>query len=204
MSRRSIFLSTARPTSLEPGVYFGSIPAMARGTRVEYYIQATAGGILDVRVPGESNTKGFAFYYKGTPNRGVLIAHVALMVLALFIFIMCGYLAVKAIRDRKTRLQIPRLAFLGGVVFFISSIPLGMIVEYQTYGRPWAGFPLGGYFTDNKALAVLLYFAAATFLYRGSVFRRDPSRDLIKQASTLPYVYLIGTVMTVGLYLIPH
>ena len=190
-------------TPLENGVYFGSIPAMPRGTHMKYYIQATAGGTLDVRVPGE-DTRTFAFYFKGTPNRGVLIAQVALMMLALFIFIMCGYLALKAIRDRKTRLQIPRLAFLGGVVFFISSIPLRMIVQYQTYGRPWSGFPVGGDFTDNKSLAILLYFASATFLYRGSVFKRDPSRDLIKQASTLPYVYLLGTVMAVVLCVIPY
>jgi hypothetical protein len=189
---------------LEPGTYFGSIPAMKRGTLVEYHIQARAGDILKVRVPGEDGDEAFGFYFKGRASRPVLIAHVALMVLALFLFIICGYLAVRAIRDRKTRLQIPRLGFLGGVVFFISSIPLGMIVGYQTYGRPWTGFPVGEDMTDNKSLAILLYFAAATFLYRGSVFRRDPSRDLIRQASTLPYVYLVGAVLAVGLYLIPH
>jgi hypothetical protein len=190
-------------TPLEHGIYFGSIPAMPRGTRVTYYIQATAGGTLDVRVPGDDK-RTFAFYFKGTPTPAVLIAHVALMVLALFIFVICGYLSFKAIRDRKTRLQIPRLAFLGSVVFFISSVPLRMIVEYQTYGRLWSGFPVGGGFTDNKSLAILLYFAAATFLYRGSVFKRDPSRDLIKQASTLPYVYLLGAALAIVLYAIPQ
>jgi hypothetical protein len=188
---------------LEPGVYFASIPPMDRGTLVEYYIQASAGDVLQVKVPG-GGAETFKFYCKGVPNRAVLIVHVALMVVALFIFIMCGYLALKAIRDRKIRLQIPRLGFLGGVAFFISTIPLGMIVEYQTYGRPWSGFPIGDSFTDNRSLAILLYFAAATFLYRGSVFRRDPSRDLIKQVSTSPYVYFIGAAMTVVLYLIPH
>ena len=48
----------------------------------------------------------------------------------------------------------------------------------------------------------MLYFTAATLLYRGSVFRRDPSRDLLKQVSTLPYVYLVGVIMTVVLFLI--
>ncbi len=190
-------------TMLEPGVYFGAIPSMDRGTRVEYYIQARAGDILKVRVPGEDKAKGFTFYYKGTPNRPLLIAYIVLMFAALFIFIICGYLAVRAIRDRRIRLQIPRLGFLGAVVFFISSFPLGMIVAYQTYGTPWTGFPVGNDMTDNRSLAIVLYFAAATVFYRGSVFRRDPSRDLLKQVSTLPYVYLVGVILTVVLFLIP-
>jgi hypothetical protein len=191
-------------TMLEPGTYFGSIPSMARGTLVEYYIQARAGDALEVRVPGEDEAGGFTFYYKGAPNRTILVAHVVLMFVALFIFLICGYLALRAIRDRRTRLQIPRLGFLGGVVFFVSSFPLGMIVAYQTYGTPWTGFPVGDDLTDNKSLAIVLYFAAATFLYRGSVFKRDPNRDLVKRVSTLPYVYLVGVIMTIALFLIPH
>lgn len=191
-------------TMLEPGIYFGEIPSMERGTLVEYYIQARAGDILKVRVPGQDEAAGFSFRYKGTPNRPVFIAHILLMFFALFVFIICGYQAVRAIRDRKIRLQIPRLGFLAGVVFFISDFPLGMIVAYQTYGKPWTGFPVGDDITDNRSLAIVLYFAAATFLYRGSVFRRDPSRDLVKQASTLPYVYLVGVILTVALFLIPN
>jgi hypothetical protein len=177
---------------------------MERGTLVQYYIQARAGDILKVRVPSEDKAAGFSFYFKGTPNRPVLIAHIVLMFVALFIFLVCGYQAVRAIRDRKIRLQIPRLGFLAGVVYFISEFPLGMIVSYQTYGRLWAGFPVGADITDNRSLAIILYFATATFLYRGSVFRRDPSRDLIKQASTSPYVYLVGVILTVVLFLVPR
>ena len=198
----SVICPPTEMTMLEPGIYFGAIPAMERGTLVEYYIQARAGDILAVRVPGENKATGFTFYYKGTPNRPVLIAHIVLMFIGLFIFIICGFLAVRAIRDRRIRLQIPRLGFLGAVVFFVSSFPLGMIVAYQTYGTPWAGFPVGDDITDNRSLAIVLYFTAATLLYRGSVFRRDPSRDLLKQVSTLPYVYLVGVIMTVVLFLI--
>jgi hypothetical protein len=191
-------------TRLEGGLYFGEIPPMARGTRVEYYIQARAGDVLAVRVPAEAEAAGFTFRYEGTPEKPILIAHVVLMFIALFIFLMCGYQAARAIGDRKTRLQTPRLGFIGAVVYFISAFPLGMIVAYQTYGRPWSGFPLGDSIADNRSLAIVLYFGAATFLYRGSVFRRDPSRDLLKQVSTLPYVYLVGVVLTVALFFIPH
>jgi hypothetical protein len=190
-------------TMLEPGTYFGEIPPMKRGMRVEYYIQARAGDVLKVRVPAEDKAGGFVFFYKGTPNRAVFIAHILLVFVSLFGFLVCGYQAVRAIKDRKIRLQIPRLGFLAAVAYFIAAFPLGMIVAYQTYGRPWSGFPVGDDFSDNRSLAIVLYFAAATFLYRGSVFRRDPSRDLIEQVSTSPYVYLVGVILTIVLFLIP-
>lgn len=188
---------------LEPGVYFGEIPAMDRGTRVEYYIQARAGDILKVRVPAEEEAGGFTFHYKGTPSRAVFVVHIALIFVSIFVFLVCGYQAVRAIRDRRIRLQIPRLGFLAAAAYFIADFPLGMIVAYQTYGIPWSGFPVGDDFADNRSLAIVLYFAAATFLYRGSVFRRDPNRDLVKQVSTLPYVYLAGVILTIVLLAIP-
>jgi hypothetical protein len=189
--------------SLEAGKYFGAIPPQARGTLVEYHIEARAGQDLAVRVPGDEKTPGFTYYYKGTPNRTLLLTHIVLMFFALLVFLFVGYLSIRALRNRQMIVAIPRLAFLGTIFFFISSIPLGMIVAYQTYGKPWTGFPVGNDLTDNKSLAILLYWAAASFLYRGSLFRRDPARDLLGVKS-LPYVYLTGVVLTVVLYALPH
>ena len=184
------------------GLDFASIPEQTRGTLIEYYVEARAGSDLVIRVPGEETGPGFSFYCKGTPNRILLIIHVVLMFVSIAILLFSGYLAVKAIRDRKITMRIPRLAFLGSVLFFISSFPLGMIVAYQTYGKPWTGFPLGTGLTDNRSLAIVLYWAASAFLYRGSVFRRDPSTDILSMR-TLPYVYIAGVVITALLFLIP-
>jgi hypothetical protein len=189
--------------SLDAGEYFASIPSQARGALIEYYVEARAGADLVVRVPGEETGPGFSFYYKGTPNRILLIFHVVLMFVAIAIFLIVGYMAIKAIRDRKITMRIPRLAFLGSVVFFISGFPLGMIVAYQTFGKPWTGFPLGSDLTDNKSLAIMLYWVAAAFLYRGSVFRRDPSTDVLSMRA-LPYVHIAGVILTVVMFLIPH
>ncbi|MFH1314686.1 MAG: hypothetical protein ABIJ00_15885 [Candidatus Eisenbacteria bacterium] len=188
---------------LDAGKYFASIPSHKRGTLIEYYVEARAGADLVVRVPGEKTGPGFSFYYKGAPNRILLIIHIVLMFVSIAIFLLSGYLAFKAIRDRKITMRIPRLAFLGSVVFFVSSFPLGMIVAHQTFGKPWTGFPLGTDLTDNKSLAIVLYWAAAAFLYRGSVFRRDPSTDVLSMRA-LPYVYIAGVIITAVLFLIPH
>jgi hypothetical protein len=186
---------------LETGSYFTSIPAQKRGTLVSYYIEARAGADLAVRVPGED--ADFSFHYKGTANRPLLITHVVLMFIALAMLLLAGYLAIRALKSRRFTMHIPRLGFLGGIVFFISAIPLGMIVAFQTYGTPWTGFPVGTDLTDNKSLAILIYYAAATFLFRGSAFRKDPTTDLLPMRS-LPYVYLVGAIITVVLFLIPH
>lgn len=188
---------------LESGDYFGAIPSQKRGTEIEYYIEARGGRDLVVRVPKDVEAPGFKFVYKGVPNQALVVAHVVLLFVALLVFLLCGYLAFRALRHRKVIIDIPRLGFLGTVIFFISSFPLGMIVGYQTYGKIWTGFPVGNDLTDNKSLVVLLYWAAASFLYRGSVRSKDPARDLLGM-KPLPYIYLVGVILTIVLSLIPH
>lgn len=186
----------------EEGRYFGKIPPHKRGSLIRYYIEGRGGRDLVVQVPREGEPR-FEFYFKGTPNRYVLIAHIVVVFLALFFFVLAGYFAYLGLGRRKAGLHAPRLGLAGTVLFFIASVPLGMIVAHQTYGKPWTGFPVGNDFTDNKSLAILLYWIAASFFYRGSALRRDPSFDILP-ARTVTYVYLAGAVITIVLFLIPH
>jgi hypothetical protein len=186
----------------EEGQYFGKIPAHERGSLIKYYVEGRAGDDLVVQVPAEDQPR-FEFYFKGTPNRYVLIAHVVVIFAALFFFILAGYFAYRGLSDRRANLHVPRLGLAGTVLFFISSIPIGMVVAYQTFGKPWTGFPVGNDLTDNKSLVILLYWIAATFFYRGSALRKDPSTDLLP-GRALPYVYLAGLVLAVVLFLLPH
>jgi hypothetical protein len=188
--------------AFEEGRYFGKIPPHARGSLIKYYIEARAGKDLVVRVPAEGRPP-FEFYFKGKPNRYVLIANIAFIFAGLFFFILTGYFAYRGLGDRKAGLHAPRLGLIATVLFFIASIPLGMVVAYHTYGKPWMGFPVGNDLTDTKSLVILLYWIGATFFYRGSALRKDPSSDLLP-VRALPYVYLAGVVITVVLYLLPH
>jgi hypothetical protein len=188
---------------LEAGKYFGAIPTQARGTSVEYYVEARAGSDLVVRVPNELESPGFVFYFKGTPGRALLASHITMIFLSLLVFGIVGYLSFKALKDRRRLVHIPRIAFLGAILFFVAAFPLGMIVGYQTYGKLWTGFPLGTDVTDDTSLAIVLYWAAAAFFYRGSTFKKDPHGDLLS-IRTLPYVYMVGVILTVALLLIPH
>jgi hypothetical protein len=188
---------------LGPGSYFGSIPPFGRGVKVDYYIEARAGADLITRVPAREKAESFHLLFKGKPNRYILITHVVFIFVALFFFLLSGYLGYKSLKDRRSLLYIPRVAFLGTIAFFIASIPLGMVVAYQTYGKPWTGFPVGTDLTDNKSLGILLYWVVCGVLFRGSLFRRDPSRDLVSMGS-MPYVYIVGAAITAVLFLLPH
>jgi len=193
--------SDMRP--LETGKYFGTIPARSRGEKIEYYIEARTGSDIVARVPAKLRAEGFVLAVKGTPNHYVLVAHIVIIFIALFFFIFAGYLSWRALRHRRTLLFIPRVAFLGTVAFFIASIPLGMAVAYQTYGTPWTGFPVGRDLTDNKSLVILIWWAVCAVLYRGSLWRKDPSHDILPMV-TLPYAHLAGAVLTLVLFLLPH
>ena len=193
----------AEMTLLEAGRYFGYLPPQPVGASLEYYIEAKAGETIVARVPSRATAEAFAVPVKGTPNRYVLISHIVFIFIGLFFFIFSGYLGYKSLKDRRTLLYIPRVAFLGTITFFIASIPLGMVVAYQTYGKPWTGFPVGRDLTDNKSLAILLYWVVCGFLYRGSLFRKDPSRDLLSMGA-MPYVHIAGAIITAVLFALPH
>lgn len=195
--------SFSEMSPLEGGRYFGAIPPYSRGDKLEYYIEARTASDMVTRVPAKEKRESFVVTVKGRPNRYVLIAHVVFVFIALFFFIFCGYLSYRALQHRRSLLYIPRIAFLGTAAFFVASIPLGMLVAYQTYGKPWTGFPVGGDLTDNKSLAILIYWTVCAVLYRGSLWRKDPSQDLLPMV-TLPYVHLAGTVITVVLFVLPH
>ncbi|MFZ1946591.1 MAG: hypothetical protein WAW06_03535 [bacterium] len=188
---------------LEPGRYFGAIPPHVRGDKLEYYIEARTASDIVVRVPAKQKAEGFVVSIEGRANRYLLGTHIAVIFVALFFFIFAGYLSYQALQHRRSLLYIPRVAFLGTAAFFIASIPLGMAVAYQTYGKIWTGFPVGGDLTDNKSLAILIYWAVCAVLYRGSLWRKDPSHDFLPMV-TLPYVHLAGAAITVVLFLLPH
>ncbi len=197
--------STFDVTKMQPidgGRFFTTVPSQPRGTVVEYYIEVRGDGDLVARIP-QKEEGNLELTYKGIPSRTLLLAHVVLIFVCLALFLLVGFLAVKALGNRQIALHIPRLALLATVIFFISSFPLGMIVAYQTYGKAWTGFPLGSDFTDNKSLAIILYFVISTILYKGSAMRRDASADALP-IRTIPYVYLVGVCMIIVLFAIPH
>jgi len=190
-------------SALDKTRYFGAIPPQSRGDVLQYYIEARTASDIVARVPAKERAEGFTVKVKGKPNTYLLLTHVIIIFIALFFFLFAGYLSVRALQHRRSLLYIPRVAFLGTAIFFVASIPLGMAVAYQTYGVPWTGFPVGDDLTDNKSLVILIYWIVCAVLYRGSLWRKDPSHDLLPMI-TLPYVHLAGSILAAVLFALPH
>ncbi len=183
------------------GHFFAEIPSQTKGTKIEYFIDARGDNDLALRIPSAS--KGFQLVFQARPQRALLTAHVVSMIISLAFFISSGLLSIKAIRKRKTTPSVARAGFMGLAFFIVSAIPLGMLVAYQTFGTPWSGFPVGNDITDNKSLAIIIYFTVASVLYRGSLFKNDPNLDKLP-IRAMPVVYLVGVVITLVLFAIPH
>lgn len=200
---RTLPLGSLRTIEMQvaDGHCFAEIPTMKRGTRIEYFIEARGDNDLALRVP--SIDKGFKLVFKARPQPALLISHIALMILSLALFMSSAFLAFTAIRRRRTSPAIARAGFVGLVLFTISAIPLGMVVAYQTFGTPWSGFPVGDDLTDNKSLAIIIYFTVSSVLYRGSLFKNDPSRDRLP-IKAMPWIYLFGTIFTLTMFALPH
>jgi len=190
-------------SALDKSRYFGAIPPQSRGETLQYYIEARTASDMVVRVPARERAEGFTVKVKGRPNTYILATHVIIIFIALFFYMFAGYLSVRALQHRRSLLYIPRVAFLGTATFFVASIPLGMVVAYQTFGVPWTGFPVGDDLTDNKSLVILIYWIVCAVLYRGSLWRKDPSHDFLPMI-TLPYVHLAGSILTAVLFALPH
>jgi hypothetical protein len=87
---------------------------------------------------------------------------------------------------------------------FIGGFPLGIMVTRAALGGlGWGGFPLGNDITDTKTLIIFLYWLALVVLAKGSIFQKNPEKNLVK-----PLIYakltLVGFILFLGLYLIPH
>ncbi|HEX9916860.1 MAG TPA: hypothetical protein VGB16_03905, partial [candidate division Zixibacteria bacterium] len=88
------------------------------------------------------------------------------------------------------------LTFIGGII-------IGAWVTHYTFGGYWEGVPIGWDITDNKTLIILLYWLIMLFLMKGTIFKKDGKLDLLKP-KPLAIFTLIGVILTIFLYLVPH
>ena len=114
-------------------------------------------------------------------------------------------------------------------MIFIGGFPLGFILAYQVNGTPWTGIPFGWDITDNKTLVIFLYWLISLFLIRGTIMtwfskgrgKFCPLRWLVAiihpsslseqktrhdtiSLKKFAKLSIIGAIITVALYLVPH
>jgi hypothetical protein len=145
------------------------------------------------RLFGWAKAKRFKLTFEGEVSRFWLIAHIVLM-MAAPVFLLHGvYYAVSilaGVGDPLPRLRTSLL--LGFICFFVSAIPIGIIVTGQAFNVGFEPWPIGGDITDTKSLALVL-------LWLGILVGCRKARERTWAVATL-----VAALVSVGVYFIPH
>jgi ABC-type amino acid transport system permease subunit len=89
------------------------------------------------------------------------------------------------------------------ILSFIGGVPLGILVTNMTFGEFWGGFPVFTDITDSKTSILIFYWIIFLVLIKGSAFKKDKTKNLLPD-KILAWFGILGYILTLGIYLIPH
>ena len=115
----------------------------------------------------------------------MLIPHVIAMFASMLVFTR-GLLEVLLSRGERGRV----LILVAMVLLTVGGLILGPVVQKYAFGALWTGWPLGTDLTDNKTAIAFLAWLPAVVL----ALRRRPAL----------WTVVLGWVVMMGIYLIPH
>jgi hypothetical protein len=218
--------------SSEADEYVAKIPGQAAGTKINYYISVTETTGQSTQSPRYAPYNKYSFSVlpsKGIATPVLLLIHVILIIGAIFFVIASGLYSFQYLRKGVGLNKSIQTAGIATGMIFFGGFPLGFIIAYQVYGTPWTGIPFGWDITDNKTLVIFLFWIISLFLIRGTIMERFskgkgrfcPFRWLVKltkrdsleqkkkhhdtiSRQRFAKLAIIGTIITVALYLIPH
>ena len=173
----------ATPLAPESGALVAAIPAEPRGSKVEFYLELGAGA-ASLRIPANV-AETVVLRYRDPIPASVLVAHIAVMFLAMLLGVRAGLAAVWE-ADRQRGLTLLALAALtvGGFV-------LGPLVQKEGFGAWWTGVPFGWDLTDNKTLVAWIGWAVAAV----AVVRRWRSAR---------WIVALAVAIMLAAFLVPH
>ncbi|MFZ5516285.1 MAG: hypothetical protein ACOY90_06580 [Candidatus Zhuqueibacterota bacterium] len=195
------------PVNLSPlgeGVYGYTIPAQDRGTRMSYYIEVTTATGAKMYLPKNApeKEKYYTLTFKGKANSYFLFLYIVLTVGAMLLFIAATWSALKFFQNQIEVDRAVWLSFAAYVLFFISIIPIGIIVEYQVVGSIYQGWPFGHDFSDTKTILLLIYWFVCLTMVKNKIAQNE-EKDFMGDRGFAALV-MIGGIVTVILSLIQH
>ncbi len=216
----------------EPNEFEARIPGQKPGTAVSYYISVTDKDSHLTQLPKYAPYNSFNFRVipaRGHASASILWAHVIFIMGAIIFVVGAAYYGVKFLSKGYGINKVIQMSGIATGMIFVGGFPLGFLLAYQVYGTPWTGIPFGWDITDNKTLVIFLYWGISLLLVRGTtmnLFARGrgkycPYRWLLKLArgrefatrkkrhNTISHerfakLAIIGAILTISLYLIPH
>jgi hypothetical protein len=187
---------------IKKGLWEACFPELAKGTKIKYWITTSTAEGLKVRMPADPEKFG-VLVYKGKASKLVIGAHVFFMFAAFYFMVMSFLAAIEILRGREDKKNAVRAARWVLVTTFIGCWPLGLLLNYQTFGPLWEGFPFGYDITDNKTQAIFILWLASLLLARGSFIGKGEEKDLLGRK---PFAWALVAcfVVSLALFVLPH
>jgi len=203
-----------RPARVEaitiPGqalVYRVVVPNQGRGSEFSYRFQLEdAAGRVLATIPVEEikdKPKQLWFRFEGARSVVLLVGHILCMFGSFLLMVMVLLTAFEDVKNRAVRIRLGKQTLWATIILFLGTFPIGIWLEYQVYATYWTGIPFGHDITDSKALVIFIYWLVALYLLRGSALSGDPRKDVIGAAAAR-WVAVVGVVLSLALYLVPH
>jgi hypothetical protein len=196
------------PKEGESDVFVASIPHHKKGTKAWYYIEARKqidDTKLTVSLPDRNSTNfdPILLKFEGVVPPYIIFSHVFSNFAAVFFSVLAVGKAVDLKKRKSTLKKSVVFSLLTFIFLFLGFFILGCALNYFAFGVRWEAFPFGHDVTDNKSQIILLFWLVTLFLVKGTIFGRDPSKNLVSE-KTYSTMVIISFVVTVIMYLIPH
>ena len=194
-----------QPQKENPGSFTGIIPSQPMRTKVYYYISIMDSEKNELTLPDGVNRLNLPFMikFKGKVTPAVLIAHIIAMFAGIFFVFMVLFYDFDLLRGKDVLQDVGNLSLLATFFIFLGGMPLGWWVTYQTLGVLWEGIPIGWDITDSKTLIIFLYWLILLYLMKGTIFKKNSKLNAMG-AKPVGIFVLMGVILTLLLYLIPH
>ena len=186
----------------EDGFFEGALPDLGKGARFRYAITVVAPDGRQIRLPERPD----AFYllkFKGAASPVVLVLHIAFMFGSFFFMVLALFGAIRILKRDEEKSSTVRSARWVLTLSFIGGWPLGFLLNYQTFGMLWEGYPFGRDITDNKTQLMFVLWLVSLLLVRGSFLGRGEGRDRIG-ARGFAWAIVASFIVSLGLFAIPH
>jgi hypothetical protein len=188
-------------------VYRVSVPNQGRGSEFSYRFQLEdAAGRILATIPveeGKDKPKRLWFRFEGSRSVVLLVGHILCMFASFLLMVLVFLTASEDVKNNAVRIRLGKQTLWATIILFLGTFPLGIWLEHQVYGTYWTGIPFGRDITDSKGLVIFVYWLVMLYLLRGSALSNDPRKDLIGAKATR-WIAIIGVVLSLALYLVPH
>ena len=142
--------------------------------------------------------------FEGSVPAHIIVPHIFFMFAGAFFAFLSLFGAVQLLKNKGGVDAVAKKVAWTTLFVFIGGFPLGILVTRRALGGlGWGGFPLGNDMTDTKTLVIFLFWLILLILGKGSIFQKNAEKNLVKPA-TFGKLTLIGFILFLGLYLIPH